>query len=1093
MSSLAGPSAAAEPDAVDSPAETVSNYEAPETYVEPFASRQPTVETVENKIRSHVLVYRIRLTDLFADFDRLRTGYVSENQFRRSLGQAMAKGMVTPLTEQEVGLLIREYEGMGDRSGRIKWTSFVDSIDKVFGAKKLESSPTRYIPAPHEVVHPIRPLSPASQQMLNEVMERLRQYVKHHGSDVKSWFKDFDKHNNGLITYNQFRRGLPQNVLSQEEEELLLSQYKEELTSTVNYFKMNTDVNRKVRKGRPAPSQLVEKPHAENQENEHVPIGTEELLHAVGTYSNANSSLNDVEDSIKKQVYKERIRLIEFFKDYDRHNVGYVTLNQFLAGMRLASVMLDKSQLEILIQGYKDPKTNSVAYRRLCNNIDTVFTISHLEKQPTVEVQPPAREYLIQGCNELSPVEEARCREIIAYMRQKLRERRLLLVPYFKDFEKHTGNTGRVSRSHFSRLLSTMNLDVSDNDLHILFKKFEDRRTAKVVYMEFIRTIDPETYGGNPTPPRQVQSKPTHGQSEDEDATAVRTATAPEIMDRLRVHVATQRIRVSEFFRDFDKLRCYSIPKQEFIRAVNMIGVNLTEEEYEVLAEVYRDERRAGCCLWKEFEQSIERVFNDTGLERHPTKVPETAPIPKSPFGTVGALSPAEEKILQNTLKSIAEHMKVRQTSIKPFFKDFDKLYTGHVTKIQFRQCLTYLKVNVTDEEFEILCKRWSKSSQEAAQSLPHATQRQQLSSRPPTRDPIKDGAEPICYLTFLEEVEQVMTGGGTPGGGGRRPGPTFGSSAATVPATATTAPLLDAALKRPGANIIPAGISTKGKLDPSRLAAERARTIVMEKLGLLNADGVQRLMTKIKSKARTERLRVIDFMQDFDHLRHGRITRNEFRRALKVLFLDLSEVELATLETLYQNEKDTLLVDYIRFSDDVEKVFTTKGLEREPTKEPEPFSGYLKGADPGLNELGGEGEMRVLAKALTRLRERIRQRRMDILPYLEDYDFVREGTITTNQFRSVLNTHNLPLDDEELRIIARRFSVDSSMDRINYRALATAMANTVIAPATPETPGGGGEEPLEVDQLTGVTQITAWGDSRVKGIAVPVNTFGVW
>ena len=58
---------------------------------------------------------------------------------------------------------------------------------------------------------------------------------------------------------------------------------------------------------------------------------------------------------------------------------------------------------------------------------------------------------------------------------------------------QYLGSIGRVTRSHFSRLLSTMKLDVSDNDLHILFKKFEDRKMAKVNYMEFIRTIDPES------------------------------------------------------------------------------------------------------------------------------------------------------------------------------------------------------------------------------------------------------------------------------------------------------------------------------------------------------------------------------------------------------------------------------------------------------------------------------------------------------------------------------------------------------------------------------------------------------------------------
>lgn len=49
----------------------------------------------------------------------------------------------------------------------------------------------------------------------------------------------------GYITINQFRRGLPQNLLSLEEEDLLMSAYSDDITGTVNYFKMNTDVNRK--------------------------------------------------------------------------------------------------------------------------------------------------------------------------------------------------------------------------------------------------------------------------------------------------------------------------------------------------------------------------------------------------------------------------------------------------------------------------------------------------------------------------------------------------------------------------------------------------------------------------------------------------------------------------------------------------------------------------------------------------------------------------------------------------------------------------------------------------------------------------------
>lgn len=174
-----------------------------------------------------------------------------------------------------------------------------------------------------------RPLSPESEEWLDEVILRLKSYVKHHGYDVKSWFTDFDKYNNGYVTYNQFRRGIPQNLLSQEEEELLVAQYGEPLTGTVNYFKLNTTVNRKKPKAATTDQRLVAKAKQEDGYEEHIPLGTEEILHTVFT-ANVKPDCRTVEDKIKKIVFKDRIRLMEFFRDYDRHNSGIVSENHVL-------------------------------------------------------------------------------------------------------------------------------------------------------------------------------------------------------------------------------------------------------------------------------------------------------------------------------------------------------------------------------------------------------------------------------------------------------------------------------------------------------------------------------------------------------------------------------------------------------------------------------------------------------------------------------------------------------------------------------------------------------------------------------------------
>jgi hypothetical protein len=109
--------------------------------IQPDTESALLVEMVENKIRAHIFAKRIRLTDLFADFDKLRTGYVSASQFRRCVGAAMDRGVVSPMVESEYSILMEHYKGQGSWEGRIKWVSFVDSIDK--GKKKGISSKHR--------------------------------------------------------------------------------------------------------------------------------------------------------------------------------------------------------------------------------------------------------------------------------------------------------------------------------------------------------------------------------------------------------------------------------------------------------------------------------------------------------------------------------------------------------------------------------------------------------------------------------------------------------------------------------------------------------------------------------------------------------------------------------------------------------------------------------------------------------------------------------------------------------------------------------------------------------------------------------------
>ncbi len=209
-------------------------------------------------------------------------------------------------------------------------------------------------------------------------------------------------------------------------------------------------------------------------------------------------------------VYTHRIRINEFFRDYDPHNCGHITVNQFFAAIAQLGLPLDQHERKIIHAQFCS-SDGRMKYREFTSSVNAcnvfiphllVFTMEGLETDPLKVVEPPKREFLVQvilnssyckNVNQLSSQEEERLEKILAYMRKVVSERRLLLAPLFKDFDKHLGNLGKITRAHFCRILSTVNLLVSEEDLVLLFKKYEGKSPGRIHYMEFVRAVDPDS------------------------------------------------------------------------------------------------------------------------------------------------------------------------------------------------------------------------------------------------------------------------------------------------------------------------------------------------------------------------------------------------------------------------------------------------------------------------------------------------------------------------------------------------------------------------------------------------------------------------
>ncbi len=92
----------------------------------------------------------------------------------------------------------------------------------------------------------------------------------------------------------------------------------------------------------------------------------------------------DVEDvcaRIRQVCSQRRIRISEFFRDFDKLRTGYITNAQFRIGLNLGKVQISSEEFKLLTEYFKAPKEGEhICWKVFCDSIDQVFTKKELEK-----------------------------------------------------------------------------------------------------------------------------------------------------------------------------------------------------------------------------------------------------------------------------------------------------------------------------------------------------------------------------------------------------------------------------------------------------------------------------------------------------------------------------------------------------------------------------------------------------------------------------------------------------------------------------------------------------------------------------------------
>jgi hypothetical protein len=134
-------------------------------------------------------------------------------------------------------------------------------------------------------------------------------------------------------------------------------------------------------------------------------------------------------------------------------------------------------------------------------------------------------------------------------------------------------------------------------------------------------------------------------------------------------------------------------------------------------------------------------------------------------------------------------------------------------------------------------------------------------------------------------------------------------------------------------------------------------------------------------------------------------------------------------LEKYFAVSADPTKVDYVKFNEGVEKIFTERDLEKDPIKKPQEFKAPSI-LDP--KDVLNEEEEKALDECLQRVGWHVKHKRLLIKPFFQDKDKSKSGFIAVTRFRSIFDNMKLQISDDEYKLICKRFQA-KAYNEINY------------------------------------------------------------
>jgi len=778
----------------------------------PVSYADPALGALMEKLQTKAMQHRMRASEFFRDYDKHRDQTITQAEFIKGLSIAYDK-MGLGLSEAEIKLLLDAF-GKKMRHGavHVQWRAFVAEIEKVFQTSNMEKDPTSG-PAWRTVEQQPKTLSPpAREYAVQKLLADLRQRVAVRRVLVKPLFADYGSPLSSTKTQDHVtRQNLVQSLsrfdihLDEPEQQLLFDRYDTLDAGSVNMVALVRDIDayeafsarhnmRHVLpqdpdygtvptmssgfwKDRIVPGPIV------NVQPGRPPTSNDQP--SLVAYSPASPALPALLAKLQKCSSEHRIRVDEAFKDHDRHRDGTITVPQFQGALALTfsrHLPLSQSDVELLVRSYAVDKSGQthVLWKQFVSDVNRIFNIARLEKTPLVAA-PPLPPHPARPKATLSAEEEYAVESILSRLRTHVSNRRVLVKPFFADAEYNRRSmrvVDHITKAQFGQCVNRLGLQLNNDELALLCRKFDDVGDGFVNYVTFATSIDTEEMASmrEGAPRFPYATFKANGNFKATKTAVWQPGRAPmtgdvpsllpgrpseeqlgDLMRRLQEKVIQFKIPVQDFLVDYDKHKLGTVSVAQFRRGLNFafgesyIKESITEEEMMILEQVYAREMLDGEYFvdWKAFCKDINAAILTPNLEVMPTMLPE--PVVPTLGSAPVVLTAAEEARVQMLLKDMRERFRIRSVYVKAPFHDFARsnnsaMMVDRITRQQFVQGLSRLGIEPQASDLELLFKKYDDAGEGAVNYVTFTTD---VDATETFSDRMRMPPSPVAQTTF--------------------------------------------------------------------------------------------------------------------------------------------------------------------------------------------------------------------------------------------------------------------------------------------------------------------------------------------------------